>query len=72
MTLDRRADAAYFYLSEEIEPGGVARTYSCDPREVHGDIHLDFDHHGKLVGIEVLDASRLLTKETLKQALVIG
>lgn len=43
-------------------------TYGCDPAQVNGQIHLDFDDEGHLVGIEVLDASRLLRPETLNES----
>ncbi len=56
---DSTVDAAYIYLATSIAPGAVKNTYVCDPAEVHGDIHLDFDASGRLVGIEVLDASRI-------------
>jgi uncharacterized protein YuzE len=35
-------------------------TYPCDPMVVNGEINLDFDRDGRLVGVEVLGASRLL------------
>lgn len=60
VTYDAIVDAAYIYVDKEIEAGGVAKTYPCDPLEVNGQIHLDFDHGGRLIGIEVLEASRLL------------
>lgn len=61
---DSQADAAYIQLVHEISAGGVARTYPCDPNEA-GMINLDFDHEGRLVGIEVLGASQLLPPELL-------
>ena len=60
------SDAAYIYLVEEILVGGVAWTYPCDPREVKGMINLDFDSEGRLLGIEVLDASKMLPADLLK------
>jgi uncharacterized protein YuzE len=60
ISYDQSTDAAYIYLADEIRPGGVAKTYCCDPQEVNGQIHLDFDSDGRLIGIEVLDASRRL------------
>jgi len=63
---DASADAAYIYLVDEIKLGGAARTYPCDPTQVNGMINLDFDIDGRLVGIEVLDASKKLPKEILK------
>ena len=65
ITYDPEADAAYIYLVP-IEPGGVARTYSCDPAIVGGMINLDFDAEGRLLGIEVLDASEKLPASVLK------
>jgi uncharacterized protein YuzE len=59
ITYDPTANAAYIYLVE-IRSGGVARTYPCDPQEVGGMINLDFDSDGRLLGIEVLDASKKL------------
>ena len=67
ITYDQEADAAYIYLVP-ISPGGVARTYTCDPNEVKGMINLDFDRDGRLLGIEVLDASRSLPGAVLDGA----
>ncbi len=60
ITYDRSIDAAYILLGDEIGIGGVAKTYSCDPSEINGEINLDFDLAGQLVGIEVQDASKRL------------
>jgi uncharacterized protein YuzE len=63
---DPDADAAYLRLAAEIVAGSVAKTYPCDSREIGGTINLDFDMKGRLIGIEVLDASRLLPPEVLR------
>jgi uncharacterized protein YuzE len=65
VTYDRSADAAYIYLVDKRARGRVARTYACDPSEVQGQIQLDFDEDGILLGIEVLDASHLLPRDLL-------
>lgn len=65
VTYDASVDAAYIQLVDEIGVGGVANTYPCDPRDVGGMINLDFDSSGRLVGVEVLDASKLLPPEVL-------
>lgn len=65
-TYDPEADAAYIQLVEEIGAGGVAKTVGCDPAEVGGMINLDFNSEGRLLGIEVLDASQLLPREMLE------
>lgn len=67
ITYDPTADAAYVYLVE-IPAGGVAQTVPLDPREVDGQINLDIDADGRLLGIEVLDASRLLPSAVLEGA----
>jgi len=71
ITLDRQADAAYLFLTSSKDFFSY-HTYPCDPIEVNGQINLDFDQSGRLVGIEVLDASRLLPKELLIDAEIIG
>jgi uncharacterized protein YuzE len=68
VTYDRAVDAAYIYLMDAIVPGTARHTYPCDPLEVNGQINLDFDAAGRLIGIEVLDASRLLPERLLEQA----
>lgn len=69
---DRESDDAYIQLANEIAPGGVAKTYPCDPIQVEGMINLDFDTSGKLIGIEVLSASKRLPPEILENALPPG
>ena len=64
---DRSADAAYIYLTPQ-KPGSAVRTYACDAEAVNGHIQLDFDKDGHLIGIEVLDASRLLARAVLEAA----
>ena len=65
ITYDENADAAYIYL-KDIPPGGVKKTYPCDPNEINGMINLDFDENNILVGIEVLDASKKLPPDLLR------
>jgi uncharacterized protein YuzE len=67
VTYDESVDAAYIYLTE-IRAGEVAKTYCCDPSEVDGQIHLDFDADGQLLGIEVLGAKSKLPAAILEQS----
>lgn len=68
ITYDPSVDAAYMYLVDRIRPHGVARTYACDPGQVDAEINLDFDSDGRLVGIEVLSASKKLPNGLLQTA----
>lgn len=68
LTYDAEADAAYVYLVDAIGPGGVARTAASMLDLDQAFIAFDFDADGKLQGIEILGASRVLTEETLRAA----
>ena len=68
ITYDPSVDAAYIYLADAIEPGGVKKTYVCDPAEVGTMVNLDIDGEGRIVGVEVLSAKAHLPKAMLKQA----
>ena len=65
ITYDPQADAVYVYLTEKIkEP----KTHDVDR-----DIYLDFDEQGRLMGIEVLEASKRLDLDYLMpQAELLG
>ena len=52
ITYDTEADAAYLYLTDLVE--------EPETRRISSDIYIDFDEQGRLVGIEVLDASKHL------------
>ncbi len=53
ITYDTRIDAAYIQLAADIGAGGVAKTVPLVRAEVGGEINLDFDRNGRLIGIEV-------------------
>jgi uncharacterized protein YuzE len=72
VTYDAAANAAYVYLSPDGTPDIVARTYACDPLDVQGQINLDFDPAGHLIGIEILGARSKLSPHVLRQADAIG
>ena len=65
ISYDAAADAAYIQLVDDIGPGGVDRTYLCDPDEVGGMVNIDLDRDGRILGVEVLTASALLPAEVL-------
>ena len=70
LTYDREADAAYLYLGEGVTRGGVAKTVPGEG-EAEG-INLDLDAEDRLVGIEVLGASKRLPARALKRAAAAG
>ena len=57
---DQEVDAAYIYIVDEIPAGSVARTISVDPEAIAGMVNLDLDDRGRILGLEVLDARKLL------------
>ncbi len=64
---DPEANAAYVTIGAPIVDGGVARTVPVDlPHGIAGELFLDFDEHGHLLGVEVLGASALLRPELLR------
>ena len=67
VTFDRSANAAYIFL-REIGPGEAASQYLCEARQAKGMIVLDFDAKGRLIGIEILNATRALPAELLERA----
>ena len=68
MTYDEVADAAYVYLAESIAPGEVAKTRPSMLEFDRAFIAFDFDSDGKVLGIEILGASRLVNEDVLRTA----
>lgn len=64
ITYDGEVDAAYIYL-REIGAGDVATTVPGWPGTEAFMVNLDFDSDGRLLGIEVMDASTKLPPEFL-------
>ncbi len=60
---DKEADAAYIYLEDSIAKGEVEKTI-----ELNDNIIVDFDKNGKLLGIEILSASKVLHQKSLLEA----
>ena len=62
---DKEVDAAYIYLKFPMKEGECKKTI-----EVNKNIIIDLDHSGKVLGIEVLNASKVLNKAVLKEAVI--
>ena len=59
---DKDVDAAYIYVAYPLKAGAVKKTIKVEEH-----IFLDFDENNKLLGIEILDASKVLRKEKLAE-----
>lgn len=66
---DKKADAAYVYLTEDLEEKAV-KTYPIDPEG--GEILVDINKEGKIIGVEILDASKKLHKNILDKSIDIS
>lgn len=62
---DSAADTAYIYLTNGILRSEVAVTYPCGA-EIPVEINLDFDKESHLLGIEIIDASQVLSSELIQ------
>ena len=60
---DKDVDAAYIYIENSVKEAEVKNTI-----ELNDNIILDFDKKGKLLGIEILTASKVMSKEVLVEA----
>ena len=60
---DEEVDAAYIYMEHPIKAGEAKRTI-----ELNENIILDFDEKGKLLGVEILNASTVLHKKVILEA----
>jgi uncharacterized protein YuzE len=68
LNFDAAADAAFVHLADEIPPGGAAQSRICDVELDNAAVILLFSPDHKLVGLEILGASRVLPAEVLAQA----
>lgn len=68
LTYDPSADAAFVYFEDGIPPGGAPHSLMCDLEIREGAVILLLDDEERLVGIELLGASRLLPESVLASA----
>ena len=59
---DKDVDAAYICIDDTVKSGKVKKTI-----ELNDNIILDFDENDKLIGVEVLSASKILSKKVLSE-----
>ncbi len=68
VTLDRASNAAYIYLDGEIAPEASVAQCPVECPDLKGDVILDIDQHGRLLGIEILNATRILPYRFIDEA----
>lgn len=70
---DKEADAAYIYFSADVPATSQSIRDSIPLTLPHGkgNITLDFNKDGNLVGMEVLDASLILPEEVISSATIL-
>lgn len=69
LTYDPEADAAFLYIVDQIKPGQASRSEMCDLEIREGAVILVLDADERLLGIEILGASRLVPSEILDRAI---
>jgi len=73
ITYDPDADASYIQLVDVIAEGGVSESiHSIMTPKKRGEILLDFDAEGRLLGVEILNARDVLPEEVMQRASIIG
>ena len=69
ITYDPQADAAYVQIASSIAAGQAThQLHSIQTPGGNGEITLDFDDAGHLLGVEILFASSVLSEEVLATA----
>ena len=68
LTYDRMSDAATVYLVDDVGAGGAPQSVMCDLEIPEGAVILLLSADQRLVGIEVLGASRILPTNLLAKA----
>ncbi|WP_207454482.1 DUF2283 domain-containing protein [Herbiconiux sp. SYSU D00978] len=66
VAIDTEADAAYVYLVPEIEDDEAAQSLVVEVPG--GEITIDLDEEGRVLGFEIVGAAALLRPETLEDA----
>lgn len=67
MSYDSEANAAYLTIEQHITDGSAIENVVVE-RPGQGDIVLDFDADGRLLGVEVIGARELLSADVLATA----
>ncbi len=63
LTYDKEVDTAYIYMQYPIKDGECKTT-----KEIDENIIVDFNAEGKIIGVEILNASKVLDKKVMQEA----
>ncbi|WP_461171181.1 DUF2283 domain-containing protein [Arthrobacter sp. Z1-15] len=73
ITYDPKVDAAYIQLADAILPGQSAeQIHSIVTPGDNGEVTIDFDVNGTMLGIEILHAKVVLPSSVIQSATVIS
>ena len=70
ISYDADADAVYIHLGRETGAARRTTTQAATPDGVDGFVALDWED-GRIIGIEILDASRRLSQDRLAEADIV-
>ena len=70
ISYDADADAVYIHLGRQTADAHRATTQAATPDGVDGFVALDWED-GRIIGIEILDASRRLSQDLLDEADIV-
>ncbi|GII82824.1 hypothetical protein Ssi03_08140 [Sphaerisporangium siamense] len=65
---DQENDVAYVYLVDHIGQGEAGTQIPVEAGALRGEVILDLDAQGLLLGVEIIGASQVLRPELLAQA----
>ena len=68
VTYDPKADASFIFIGDDIPPSGAPESHICDLEVQDASVIVLLSGDRRLVGFEVLGASRLLPPEVLRHA----
>lgn len=72
LSYDGEADMAYLYITEDVADGEAAASVQVDEEELRGDLVLDLDADGRVLGIEIFNPRAQLRPDVLAGAVRIG
>ena len=72
LTYDGQADMAYLYIAEDVADGDAAVTVVVDDEDLRGDLAVDLDADGRVLGIEIFNPRAQLRPDVLASAVRIG